>query len=149
MENPEIRQNYLKMLMVWSTLMSSQVLFFAIVTFNKPGLFPPDLSAPLLRSGNEAAVIASLAFLAICNVAISVFIKVSGTRKALSERNPSSLQTALVIGCAMCETTSVFGMILAFGFEYQFFFVWFIAGVLGILYHFPSKANVRLATLKG
>lgn len=149
MENPEVRQNFLKMMLVWSTLLSSQILFFAIVVFNQPGIFPPDLSQSPLREGNEMILIVAFLFFALMNIGISVLIKVFGTKKALDERNINPLMTAMVVGCALCETTSVFGMILAFGFNYPYFFVWFILGVLGILYHLPKKEHVRWATLKG
>lgn len=148
MDNPVVRQNYLKLLVVWWTLLSSQVLFFVIVIFNQPGLFPPDFSQSPVREGNEMVLIAVLLLLALMNIGFSVLIKVSGIRKALDERNVGSLQTALVVGCALCETTSVFGMVLALGFSYPYFFVWFVLGFFGILYHFPQKRNVRLATLK-
>lgn len=149
MENPEVRQNFLKMMLVWSTLLSSQILFFVIVTFNQPGIFPPDPSQSPVREGNEMVLIVAFLLFALMNIGISVLIKVFGTKKALEERSVGPLMTAMVVGCALCETTSVFGMILAFGLNYPYFFVWFILGALGILYHLPKKAHVRLATLKG
>ncbi len=149
MENPAVRQNYLKMLMVWSTLLSSQVLFFFIVIYNKPGIFPPDMTRAFAESEGELLMAGLFAMLGVSNLFISAFIKRKGTNTALDQRNVDPMQTALVVGCALCETTSVFGMILAFAFDNPYFFAWFIAGFLGILYHFPNKANVRFATLKG
>lgn len=148
MENPVVRQNFMKMMLIWSTLMSSQILFFAIVIFNKPGIFPPDFTKPFLPEGTETILVLFLLVLALSNISISVLIKRSGTKRALEDRDVSPLQTAMVVGCALCETTSVFGMVLALGFGYPYFFIWFMLGFVGIIYHCPRKQNVRLATLK-
>lgn len=148
MENPSVRQNFMKMMLIWSTLVSSQILFFVIVIFNKPGIFPPDSTSPALPHGTEMFLVLFLLILALSNISISILIKRSGTRRALEDRDVGPLQTAMVVGCALCETTSVFGMVLALGFGYQYFFIWFLLGFVGILYHFPRKGDVRLATLK-
>ena len=52
--------------------------------------------------------------------------------RAIVEKKPQLVQTGIIIGCAFCEAISIFGMVLAFLFAYQYFFVWFGLGILGI-----------------
>lgn len=57
-------------------------------------------------------------------------------------------QTGLVLACALSEVCSLLGVVLAFVFDYQYFFLWIGLGVIGILFHFPRKDALHAASYK-
>jgi hypothetical protein len=38
---------------------------------------------------------------------------------------------------------------MAFAFSYQYFFLWFALGILGMILHFPKRDNLIAAAYKG
>jgi hypothetical protein len=58
------------------------------------------------------------------------------------------VQTGLIIAVALCEASSLFGLTLAFAFDYQYFFLWIILGILGIALHFPRRSELHAASYK-
>jgi hypothetical protein len=58
------------------------------------------------------------------------------------------VQTAMIIGCALCESISLFGLLLVFLEGYQYFFLWFALAILGFVLHFPRRENLIAASYK-
>ena len=145
-EKINIEQMYRTLAILWFTLFVSQFLFLVVIYFAKPELFRFDFSQPLL--GKNAPVIIIFALAAILNIAISFFLKKKYLSQAVAERNVHFVQTALIVGCAMCESVSLFGMMLAFVADYQYFFLWFILGIGMMIFHFPRRDNLIDASYK-
>jgi len=68
--------------------------------------------------------------------------------QAINEQKLQLVQTAMIIGCALCESITLFGVVLAFAQNYQYFFLWFALGILGIILHFPRRENLIAASYK-
>jgi len=132
------------LLVIWVVLLFSQVLFLLAVFFSKPEIFNFDVSRSLL--GENPIFVVAFALLAIVNFAISLFVRNYSVEQAIAEKQLKYLQTGLIVGCALCEVISILGMILAFAFSYQYFFLWFALGILGIFLHFPRRDTVFAAS---
>jgi len=138
MKKTEVRQFHLVLLLIWTILFMSQFLFFGAVYFNKPELFEPGTDPSLL--GEAPYLIGLLGFLALVDLGIAGFVRRKGIFEAIANKNPKTLQTSLVVGCALCEAISILGMLLAFAFNYPYFYLWFILGAVGIIRQFPRRS---------
>jgi hypothetical protein len=146
-EKINIEQMYRTLTILWFALFAAQFLFLLVIFFVKPELFRFDFSQPLL--GKNAPIIIIFAVASIFNIAISFFLKKKYLGQAIAEKNVHFVQTAMIVGCAMCESVSLFGMMLAFVADYQYFFLWFVLGIGAMIFHFPRRGNLIDAGYKG
>ena len=148
MENQKanIEQMYRGLVMIWFSLVVSQMLFLLVVYFTKPALFSFEFSQPFL--GTNIIIVLVFILAALANIAVSFYLKNKYTAQAIAEQNPGLIQTAMITGCALCEAVSIFGLMLAFVADYQYFFLWSIAGIAATLFHFPRRDNLFAATYK-
>ena len=109
-ENPEVSGQYQTMLIVWAGLLVSQFLFLLLVFLIKPELFSFDFTQPLL--GDNAIVTGIFALLALTAVAASFFLRKQNVEKAIAEQKVEHVQTGMIIGCALCEASSLLGLML-------------------------------------
>ena len=144
-QNPNAQ--YQTLVIIWGALLVSQFMFLVVLFVTKPQLFKFDFSKPLLDGENSVLVIA-LAFLGITTFLMSFVLKKKFLTQAVHEQKIELVQTAMIIGCALCEATTLFGLVLAFAVEYQYFFTWFALGILGIILHFPKRDNLFAASYK-
>ena len=145
-EKINIEQTYRTLAILWFALFVSQFLLLVVIYFAKPELFRFDFSQPFL--GKNAPIIIIFALAAIFNIAISFFLRKKYLTQAIAERNVHFVQTALIVGCAMCESVSLFGMMLAFVADYQNFFLWFVLGIGAMIFHFPRRDYLFAASYK-
>jgi hypothetical protein len=134
------------MIVLWAALLMSQLLFLLLVFFIKPGLFPPQFSAPLL--GDDPAAVVVLAAAALTVVVISFFVRAQSVRKGIESNNVGLIQTGLIMGCALCETSSLIGVLLAVAFDYRYFFFWIALGIIGMILHFPRRTDIEAANFR-
>ena len=146
MQNSNVEQNYKTLVIIWFALLVSQILLLVVVFFAKPEIFRFDFSKPFL--GKNAVLVIAFAFLAITNLAVSFVMKRRSFQQAVEKQQIAYVQTGLIIAYAFCEAISLLGMVLAFAFSYQYFFVWFALGILGIILHFPRRSDVIAASYR-
>ncbi|MBS1797231.1 MAG: hypothetical protein JSS81_25620 [Acidobacteria bacterium] len=146
MSDSKIAKNYQTLLILWFALLASQVMFLVIIFMAKPGLYRLDLAKPPL--GENPAITGVFALLALVNLVLSFVMKKRSYEQAVAEQKIAYVQTGLILACAFCEAISLLGMILAFAFSYQFFFVWIALGIVGIGLHFPRRDDVLAASCK-
>lgn len=139
-------QIYKTSVILWASLLFSQIIFLGVLFFSKPEVFKFDFSAPFL--GEHPVLPVIFLFLAVTNLGISFFIKSQTVKKAVDEQNPRLLQTGTILACAFCESVSIMGLILALAFDYPYFFIWFALGIVGIFLHFPKRENYMAASFK-
>lgn len=145
-QNISSEQIYKNLVVIWLGLFMSQLIFLVIIYFVEPKVFKFDLNKPLLDE--NAMIIIIFAVVAVINLTLSFALKKKFLNQAINEQNVSFVQTAMIVGCALCESVSLFGFMLAFIAGYQYFFVWFAAGILGMIFHFPLRKNVIDASFK-
>ncbi len=146
-QNSNIEPQYKTLTMIWAALLSSQFLFLVVLYFAKPEVFRFDFSKPLL-DGENSFIIIAFALVGVSTFLMSFVMKSKFIKQAIDGQNVGLIQTAMIIGCALCEATTLFGLILAFAFSYQYFFLWFALGILGIILHFPRRENLVAASFK-
>jgi hypothetical protein len=147
MENQTVRQEYRTLRLIWFVLLFSQAMFLIVLFTAKPEVFRFDSAAPVL-SGENSIFFIVFASLALTNLALSFVIKKRCVQQGIEKQGAQYVRLGLIVGCAFCESISVMGMILAFAFSYQYFFLWFALGVTGIVLHFPKRADLLAASYK-
>jgi len=142
--NPE--GAYGTLLTIWAALLMSQFMFLVIVFFTKPELFKFDLTKPLL--GENAAIVVALAAISLADLVISIVLRKKFVERSVTEQNIGLVQTGMIVGCSLAEAISLFGLLLAFAFDYQYFFLFSMLGIIGILLHFPKRGDIHAASYK-
>ncbi|HMT09414.1 MAG TPA: hypothetical protein PKA82_15535 [Pyrinomonadaceae bacterium] len=146
MQNQNAENSYKTLLIIWAALLFSQVLFVVVIWFAKPELFKFDFSQPIL--GDNALIVGIFAMLSITDLAISFVLRKKTLERSVAEQSIPLVQTAMIIGIALCEAISIFGLLLAILFNYQYFFVFSIFGAVGVLLHMPRRSDVHAASYK-
>lgn len=134
------------MRVLWFVFLFSQVMFLFVLYAAKPEVYDFDSAKPAL--GENAAIVIVLGVLAIGNLGLSFAMKKYCFAQAAAEQNTRYVQTGLILACAFCESISLIGLVLAFAFSYQYFFLWFALGIFGILLHFPRRKDLIFASYK-
>jgi len=144
--NNIVNETHQKLTVVWGALLSSQFVLLAILYFRKKELFHFDLSQPL--AGSNPMMAAVLACLSITAFLLSFVLKSRMLKQAENEQNIAIVQTAMIVACALCESISLLGLVLAFAANYKYFFLWFGLGIFGIILHFPKRKHLIAASYK-
>ena len=148
-----VEAQYKTMLIIWAALLMSQMMFVVLVFITRPELFQFNFRQPLLGpsgrpTGSSAAVIIGFAVAAVTAVLFSFAFRKRLNERAVAEQNPAHVQSGLIIALALCEASSLFGLTLAFAFDYQYFFAWIALGILGMILHFPKRDHLHAAVYK-
>ncbi len=146
MQNTKSEDTYKTLVILWFALLMSQVMFLVVIFFAKPEIFKFDWTKPIL--GENAVIVILFAVLALANFGLAFVMKKRSYEQSVAEQKVVLVQTGLIIACALCEAISLLGMVLAFAFSYQYFFLWFALGILGIILHFPRRDDVIAANYK-
>jgi F0F1-type ATP synthase membrane subunit c/vacuolar-type H+-ATPase subunit K len=146
-QNSNIEPQYRMLTIIWAAFLMSQFMLLVVIYLAKPEIFHFDFAKPLL-GGENSFLIMALAFAGISTFLMSFVLKSKFIKQAIDTQNAGMVQMAMIIGCALCESTMLFGLALAFACGYQYFFLWFALGILGIILHFPRRANLIAASYK-
>ncbi|MGC2235582.1 MAG: hypothetical protein WA584_05450 [Pyrinomonadaceae bacterium] len=145
-QNISVEQAYRTLVIIWAALLMSQFLFLVIIYVVKPEVFRFDFSKPLL--GENAVFVIALAGISVLNFAMSFVLRKKFLNQAAAEQKIHLVQTAMIAGCALCESISLFGLLLVFLQSYQYFFLFFALAILGFILHFPRRENLIAASYK-
>ncbi|CAN5336598.1 hypothetical protein BH10ACI2_BH10ACI2_18380 [soil metagenome] len=139
-------ETYKTLMLIWAAMLFSQFMFVGLAFFVKPELLKFDLANPLL--GDNPTMVMLFAAASVADLILSLVFRKKFLEKSVAEQNIATVQTALIFGCALSEAVSLFGLILAFAFGYQYFYIFSALGVIGIFLHFPRKNDVLAASFK-
>lgn len=134
------------MMIIWASLLISQLFFPVIVFASKPELFRFDLTPPIF--GDYAIEIGFLGFVSLVSLVSSFTLRKRFNNQAVATQNVGLAQSAMIFGCAFCEVVSLFGIFVAFVFDFRFFFVFSALGILATLLHFPRRDDLHAANYK-
>jgi len=124
----------------------SQLTFVLLLFVIKPELFRLDFGRPLL--GENAVAIGLIMLLCGNNLVLSFVFRRKYLKQAEALQSPQHAQTAIIIGCAMAESVSLFGLVLAIAFDYPYFFIFFILSIAATLLHFPRREEIQAASYR-
>ncbi|MEP6924208.1 MAG: hypothetical protein ABI954_07070 [Pyrinomonadaceae bacterium] len=144
---PTVEQLYRTNTVIWAATLMSQLMFIVLLYFAKSELFRLDSVANPTIAINP--VIYILAFLGLTTFALSFVLKTRFLKLASENRAVGLVQTGQVVAYALCEATSLFGLVAAFAFNFPLFFLWFIVGIVGVLLHFPRRDAFQAAAFTG
>lgn len=145
-ERPNVEAQYKLMLIIWASLLMSQFMFLLVLVMTKPHLFNFDFSKPI--AGASGAMVLGFAVAAVTAVLFSFAFRKRLNERAVAAQDTGQVQSGLIIALALCEASSLFGLTLAFAFDYQYFFLWIGLGVLGMILHFPKRDELHAASYK-
>jgi len=145
-QKTDIDQLYRTMLIIWLVLLFSQFALFGVSWSIGREAAAANLEHGFLSP--TPLIIVGAVVLALTNLAISIVIHRRSIEQAIAEQNVRHIQTGLIIGCALCESISLIGMVLLFAFLYPYFYFWFALGILGIFFHFPRRQTLLDASFK-
>ena len=151
-QKPNIEAQYKTLLILWAALLMSQLMFLVLIFFTRPKLFQFDFTRSILGegpgdSGSTPAMIIGFGVAAVTAVLFSFAFRRRLNERAIAAQDTALVQTGLIIALALCEASSLFGLALAFAFDYQYFFLWFALGILGVVLHFPKRDELHAAGL--
>lgn len=144
---PTVEQVYRTNIILWAAMLASQLMLLVVLYFAKPELFKLSSTAGFSTAINPIVFI--LAFLGLVTFALSFVLKARFLKLAIENRTVGLIQTGQILAYALCEATSLFGLVAAFAFSFSLFFVWFVAGIIGILLHFPRRDSFQAAAFTG
>jgi len=142
----KVKVKYETLVVLWAALLFSQVTFLVVIYFVKPELFTFDFSSPIL--GKYPIVIILFAAAAIAVFILSFVLRNQHIRRSVIDQDAGCVQTGLVLGCVLSELSSVLGIVLAFVFDYPYFYFWIALGIIGVLSHFPRRGSLDAASYK-
>ena len=145
-QNTNIEPLYRTNVILWVAFLMSQFIFLVLIFFAKKELFSFDFTQPILSKEPIAVLI--IGMIAIFNFALSIYMKSQMTQEAIDTQKPAAVQSAQILAYALCESISIFSIVLAFMFDYAYFFVFFALAILGIILHFPKRDNFIAAAYK-
>ena len=148
MQNQKINPNdaYQTFMVIWVALFVSQFLFVGLTFFIKPELLRFDLRKPLF--GENTLVVIAVAAISVADLAVSFVLRNRFLARSVAEQNIGMVQTAMIVGCSLAEAISLFGLLLAFAFNYQYFFLFSAFGMLAMVLHLPRRSDIAAASFK-
>ena len=143
---PNLVAQYQSLVVIWGAILMSQIMFLVVLFVTKKELFEFRFDQPV--TGQSGSMILGFAVVALTCVGFSFAFKRRFFERAVEQQEPNLIQTGTIIALALCEASSLIGLCLAFAFDYQYFFAWFILGIAGILFHFPRQNDLLAAGYK-
>lgn len=127
----KVAARYRVFLVLWFGIFMSIVLFLVLaLAVTSTGAANPMFSY-------------SLAGIGLTVVIVSVLLKNRLLKQALEKREVQSLQSAYIIGMALCESAALFGLLDHFVTGSNICWFNFLFAVTGMLLHFPKKDHLR------
>jgi F0F1-type ATP synthase membrane subunit c/vacuolar-type H+-ATPase subunit K len=137
----DIDKMYRKQLVLWGALFFSVGLYFVL------GLLAvPNSTSELTASDRTLAVVFSI--LSISVIIASLLMKRMLLRQSVAKQIPGLVQSAMIVGMALCESVALFGLLLRFVTHFDKFYWLFILAAVAMTLHFPRRANLMNATFK-
>lgn len=127
----KVAARYRVFLVLWMAILISVVLFLVLaLAVASTGVANPMLSYSLLGIG-------------LIVVIVSVLLKHRLVKQAIEKREIQSLQSAYIIGMALCESAALFGLLDHFVTGSNICWFAFLLAATGMLLHFPKKDHLR------
>ena len=140
-KNMTIDVRHRTMLTLWFAQMISVVMFLLLTQFVANSSEQPGPAANNLLSFALAAV---AMFLAV----ISFVVRSKLLQRSVERQDPSLVQSAMVVGCALCEVPALLGVLERFILPGRDYLVLLAISFVGMALHFPRRGNLLAASYK-
>ena len=135
----DLDTRYRTMLILWFALLMSIVMFFVITIVAVPVPFDRDRDAP------TSVVLFVLAAVGTFLVVLSFAVKRKMLQRSVEKQDVKLVQQALVLACAMCEVSALFGVVERFLIGSGDHYVLFLVSAVGLALHFPKRDHLLAA----
>lgn len=138
----DLNKRYQTMIILWFALLMSIGMYFFVSVFAGPEIQP--------ESGNPRSSILTVVLTALGTflVIVSFAVKQKLLRRSVDQQDVNLVQKALVVACAICEATALFGVIERFTGGNRDYYLLFILAAAGIALHFPKRSQLEAASYK-
>lgn len=127
------------MLILWVALVSALGFYYLL------SLFVPG---PETENDQGLTVTLVLTAVGISLGVISMVVKGRFIKQAEEKQTPALLQTGLIVSLALCETIGLLGLLDHFLTGNRYYVVLFIIAGIGMLFHFPRRSHLALASYR-
>lgn len=145
-ERLDLGKAHQTLVIIWAALLFSQFAFLLLIFLVKREVFNFDFTQPI--GGEQPVLVFALAGVSVVNFFFSINMRRKFIREAIEKQKVPLVQTGMIVGCALGESITLFGLLLVFVQNYQYFFVFFAIGILAILLSFPKRDDVMAAGFK-
>jgi hypothetical protein len=142
-EKTDLNKAHQTLVIVWAALLFSQVLFLLMIYLVKREVFVFDFSQPI--GGGDPILVMALAGVSVVSFFLSISFRRKFVREAIGKQEVKLVQTGMIIGCALGESITLFGLLLVFIENYSYFYFFFALGILAILLSYPRRGDVMAA----
>jgi len=127
----KVAARYRVFLVLWIGIFMSVVFFLVLaLAVASTGVANPMLSYSLVGMG-------------LVVVIVSLLLKQRLVKQAIEKREVQSLQSAYIIGMALCESAALFGLLDHFVTGSNISWFAFLFALTGMVLHFPKKDHLR------
>ncbi len=125
------------LLILWfMILMSVGMMFFLTLVIQRPAV------------GGDNTLLWVFAAVSIFPFLLSFVIKRKLLAQSVREQKIALVLSAMIVAVALCESVSLFGMMVYFTTPTHYYYVFFIVSVIGILLHMPRRDQLLAASYK-
>ena len=136
----DLDTRYRTMLILWFALLMSVVMFFVMTIVAAPAPVDRDRDAP------TSVVLFVLAAVGTFLVVLSFAVKRKMLQRSVERQEVMLVQQALVLACAMCEVSALFGVVERFMIGSGDHYLLFLVSAGGIALHFPKRDHLLAAS---
>lgn len=129
----DLDTRYRTMLILWFALLMSVVMFFVMTIVVAPVPFDEDRDTP------TSVILFALAAVGSFLMVLSFVVKRKILQRSVEKQDVMLVQQALVVACAMCEVSGLFGVMERFAIGSGDHYVLFLISAIGIALHFPKR----------
>lgn len=129
---------YRTLLILWLALMMSVVMYFVTTQLiATPGDIPSNKVLSYAFAG-----------LGIFSAILSFPIRSKLLKKSVEKQEVSLVQTAVVLGCALCEVPALFGIVERLILPGRNYLLLLAISFVSMAFHFPRRTNLLAASYK-
>ena len=136
----DLDTRYRSMLILWFALLMSVVMLFVMTIVVAPASFDRDRDAP------TSVILFALAGLGTFLVVLSFVVKRKMLQRSVEKQDVMLVQQALIVACAMCEVSALFGVLERFAIGSGDHYLLFLVSAIGIALHFPKRDQLLAAS---
>lgn len=129
------------MLTLWFAQLMSVVMFFLLTQFVANSSEQPEPAANNLLSFTLAGV-------GTFSAVMSFLLRSKLLQRSVERQDPSLVQSALVVGCALCEVPALLGVLERFILPGRDYLVLLAISLVSMALHFPRRGNLLAASYK-
>jgi hypothetical protein len=130
------------LLLIWFALILANGMYALLIYLAVNGVWPIDPTRPILPSAKgEFWLVAIAAFLSAHGLIYSFVYR--HLLQRVERPSIETVRSAYIKSWSSATTVSLWGLLVAYTIQYQYFFVFLILGLVAVLLHYPVRRDVE------